>query len=1073
MPLIIEGIKIFLCFEKLICHMFFKRLFVLMNSLCNTPSIRLRPVFGIALVLVLFLSGCKTTKKKEDISGLGMLYQNMTAHYNGYFNATEIMKETEFTLSQEYKDNFNQILPVFEYTAVEDPKSVAANLDEAIKKASVVISLHRPSKWTDDCYLLIGQAQYLKQDYESAQKTLEYMVNNFDETGKSKAKSRKKPSKAKSQAERQKQIKEKNKEIEARKKEQALDRKEKTKEIKSSKKERAKSRKAQQRERDKANKARKKARDKANKERRKNRKKGKKKKYVKPTPSTKTNDTNKDKSETKVEDEKETTVKSDKTEKIKDDPKDRKKKDIEEEDEDEKKSNKKKKEKEEKTKDGAMAHNPARPYGVLWLAKTYAERDFITQADRLFRQMSKAEGSDKKLMEDLYPSMADFYIYTENYAEAIPALEHAIETTSQKSLKARYSYIIGQLKMILNSPREAVAYFDQAASWSRDYEMEFNARMSSKLASMSSGSGSESKIAGELEKLLKDDKNAEFKDQIYFQIAKVYLEADNDRQAEEYLILALENTSTNPAQKTEIHYALGDIYYEKDKFDLAYDNYTLALSSMPKTDSRYRKLENSTINLKGIAAYLKTLNLQDSLIMLSGLSDEELKDRAKLVMQERSDKLEAAKDKLNAATGKTIPSNLASPTQIASSNNLESKFFAYNDKDLKKGEREFAKLWGSRPMVDDWRRNEAGEVSSIVDYNDVEITIPKEPTSNEVDDIFSDLPRSDEQQSSAKEKIAEALYNLGMEYRNKLERLDLSSEAFQRFVTDFPEDARLAEAYYFLYLNARDQKDMNTAQQYASLLQDKFPDTKYALIANDPTYIDELLNDKNSVEVMYDATYTAFLNGDYKRTYDAFDIAKNKFGTENSYASKFALLQAMSVGKLQGKEQYVESLRTVVAQYPNTTEQIRAREIIRFLSGDELAFDRNWDEELIVTSYKAEFDKLHYIIIALYNEDVVPVDAAKISINDYNNLFHKLDKFSIRSFIINRDTKDSAILIRKFDGKEDAMKYHKEVSGRMTEFLPKDVDCEIFAISQFNYREMIKAGGLESYKSFFRDNYLR
>ena len=1054
--------------------MFLKRSNDIMKLNFCTPSSGLRSLTWLTLTLVFVLSACTTTKKKDDLSGLGMLYQNMTAHYNGYFNATEIMKESESALQLEHKDNYNQILPVFEYTAVGDPKSVSGNLDEAIKKASVVISLHRPSKWTDDCYLLIGQAQYMKQDYESAQKTLEYMINNFDETGKSSEKvSSKKPSKAKARAERQKQILAKHKEIEERRKEQAKDRKERNKEIEENKKSQAKTRKEEKRERDKANKERLKKRKKYNAQRKKNKKKNSKNRKKVPFSTGSSTKEEPKKVEPKTEDKKSPIPVSPKKNDTKVESKRDLNKDEKEKEEEPKKRTEKQKAKDEKIKDGALAHAPAYPYGVLWLAKTYVERDFVTQADRLFKQIMNINSGDMDLMRELYPSVAHFYIYNENYSEAIPALEKAIEVSNNKPLKARYAYIIGQLKMLTGSKGEAVAYFDQAASWSRDYEMEFNAKMSSKLAAMSSGSRSKDDIAKELEKMGKDDKNAEYLDQIYFQIAKVYLEANDIPKAEEYLKLALEKANSNPAQKTEIHYALGDIYFSKDKFDKAFDNYSLALSSMPKTDSRYRLLENRTNSLTEIAINLKTLQLQDSLLMLAGLSDEELKERATAILKKKSEEMAIAEAKMAETAAKNVPSRLASTIPIATTSKIETKFFAYNEKDLKKGIREFDKRWNNRPLIDDWRRNEIGEESEQEEEDDAEFTFTKEPTTKEVEDIFKGLPKSDDEKIAANQKMADALYSLGMEYRNKLERLDLSSAAFERFTEVGAADARLPEAYYFLYLNARDQKDMATANHYAKILQEKFAETKFALLAADPSYIDELLSKKNTVSAMYEATYAAFEAADYKRVHGAFDQAKSKFGTDNEYISKFALLQAMSIGKLQGKEEYIQALRTVVAQYPNTTEQIRAREIIRFLGGDEDAFEKDHSAQFTITNFKFKEDELHYVIVALYNEDVVDVNDVKLSINDYNTLFHKLDKLSVRSFIINRDKKSNAILIRKFADKNAAMKYYEEVNGRKAEFLPEKTDAEVFAVGQTNYREMIKSGSAKSYLSYFKENYLR
>jgi len=311
-----------------------------------------------------------------------------------------------------------------------------------------------------------------------------------------------------------------------------------------------------------------------------------------------------------------------------------------------------------------------------------------------------------------------------------------------------------------------------------------------------------------------------------------------------------------------------------------------------------------------------------------------------------------------------------------------------------------------------------------------------------------------------------------MAYRNNIERYDLSSEAFLRFVTDVPGDDRVPEAYYFLYLNAKDQNDLGLAQRYASVLQDKFPTTKYAMIAADPGYLKKLEAQTKTIDVFYDETYLQFDKGNYAISFAAFDEAKQAYGKSHPYIAKFALLRAMSVGKLQGKDEYVDELRSVVAQYPNTPEQIRAREIIRFLGGDADAFSKGFDSGFTVSTFKVEEDKLHYVVVVLYNSDIVKLDEAKIAINDYNGLFHKLDRLQIRSFTVDREKEIPAVLIRKFDNKKKAMEYYTEVNGRMDKFLPAKADAEVYPISQHNYREMVKAGGIDSYKSFFTNNYL-
>ena len=124
---------------------------------------------------MLLLSGCSTTKSKDDQSKFKKFYHNTTSKYNGFFNAKEIMATTLVELDDLHEDNYNKVLPVYNYVAVENPKSVTPELDKAIEKVITVATIHDLSNYVDDCYVLMGTAQYLKQDYASAEETFQYL----------------------------------------------------------------------------------------------------------------------------------------------------------------------------------------------------------------------------------------------------------------------------------------------------------------------------------------------------------------------------------------------------------------------------------------------------------------------------------------------------------------------------------------------------------------------------------------------------------------------------------------------------------------------------------------------------------------------------------------------------------------------------------------------------------------------------------------------------------------------------------------------------------------------------------
>jgi len=124
----------------------------------NNKRLNGRHIFLLSLVIISIFSSCVTQKKKDDVSKLKRAFHNMNAHYNGYYNANVLINESIDKLKDVHQDNYNQILDVYTYSEVTDAKPMYSDLDEAIKKSSIVISLHRPSKWVDDCYLNIGKS---------------------------------------------------------------------------------------------------------------------------------------------------------------------------------------------------------------------------------------------------------------------------------------------------------------------------------------------------------------------------------------------------------------------------------------------------------------------------------------------------------------------------------------------------------------------------------------------------------------------------------------------------------------------------------------------------------------------------------------------------------------------------------------------------------------------------------------------------------------------------------------------------------------------------------------------------
>lgn len=131
---------------------------------------------------LLMVAGCSNKKN----SFTRRVYNNLTAHYNTWWNGNEALKEGFTTIEKSTPDNYTQILPVFVTPTKKETAAVGAKAERAIEKGSKVIQRNSMyfgkkeyNRWIDDSYFMIGKAYFLKQDYRSARYTFEFILNKY------------------------------------------------------------------------------------------------------------------------------------------------------------------------------------------------------------------------------------------------------------------------------------------------------------------------------------------------------------------------------------------------------------------------------------------------------------------------------------------------------------------------------------------------------------------------------------------------------------------------------------------------------------------------------------------------------------------------------------------------------------------------------------------------------------------------------------------------------------------------------------------------------------------------------
>ncbi|GAB3313892.1 hypothetical protein GCM10027299_01370 [Larkinella ripae] len=123
------------------------------------------------VVLTIGLSGCSQYSQKK----LPVAYHNLNARYNAYLIARDRIREVERYRLRTYQENYNQPLPILLPLDSTKLEPVKAQLDDAIKKASLVAERHQNSKWLDNSYILLGTARLYRQDYGNAMEVFKYV----------------------------------------------------------------------------------------------------------------------------------------------------------------------------------------------------------------------------------------------------------------------------------------------------------------------------------------------------------------------------------------------------------------------------------------------------------------------------------------------------------------------------------------------------------------------------------------------------------------------------------------------------------------------------------------------------------------------------------------------------------------------------------------------------------------------------------------------------------------------------------------------------------------------------------
>ena len=346
---------------------------------------------------------------------------------------------------------------------------------------------------------------------------------------------------------------------------------------------------------------------------------------------------------------------------------------------------------------------PTKFDAYIWMSRTYIETKDFVKAREILDLVEGDRKMPEKLFGDLFISYADYYFKQDKKDEGIPYLVKAIENTRKKKVKTRYKFILAQLYQEKENYDDASRLYTEVIKANPEYDMVFNSRIR-KASCFSVGSGLAVNLQKELEKMLKDDKNIEYQDQIYYAMAEIAMKQGKVDEALEYYKLSAEKSQMNTSQKAMSFLSMANIYYSRPEYRNAQMYYDSTLFFIDQGYDGIDELTKKSTILTKLIQNLDIINREDSLQMVAALSETQRNELIqkiidKLIEDEKKLEEEQRMAQMNSALFKQ---NQRDPRNM--NFNTGSGWYFYNPTTLSFGQAEFLKLWGRRKLEDNWRR---------------------------------------------------------------------------------------------------------------------------------------------------------------------------------------------------------------------------------------------------------------------------------------------------------------------------------------------------------------------------------
>ncbi|RZK72024.1 MAG: gliding motility protein, partial [Pedobacter sp.] len=416
------------------------------------------------------------------------------------------------------------------------------------------------------------------------------------------------------------------------------------------------------------------------------------------------------------------------------------------------------------------SNNDSYVESLNWKARSLMQTNRISAANLVLDSLESVlpQLKSAKALAEPFATMAQMSIYQNNDAAAISYLSDAIKASNVKQNKIRWTYILAQLYEKQNDKAKAIENYRRVEHSNAPFEMYFNARLNQ--IRLKSGDQGVQNQQSQLLALLKDDKNLDYNDQIYFQIAELYTSEDKYLEAEENYRRSVQVSSNNAFQKGLSYLRIADLNFKSLKNYLkAKSYYDSAVTTLPKNYPGYNLVLKKSNNLQYLTDRYETITLQDTLQYIAKLPENERLPTIQTY-------LNPVIDKSTIVNAQEVNYNYQPLSNQGTTQ--QSSFYFSNTSAISLGFSDFKKKWGNRRLETNWRQSIRS--SSQATNQDVASVVSVPTTAGDTavativnkdalaQQYFNSLPITASLTTISNQKIINAYYEIASFYLQEL-----------------------------------------------------------------------------------------------------------------------------------------------------------------------------------------------------------------------------------------------------------------------------------------------------------------